>query len=294
MNTFDKAIGVSLDEGKKPDLAFRIFKYSLYVLLGLNVVLFLEEDLAAAAITFGEDIGWGNIVKAYSQTFDTAAWVILLLLFELETAVIPDRYLRGGLKWVFMAVRMACYFFIVYALMGYIGKYQLISVTMPFSIDDVCSLIDTNFTYLAGLDDYRPIDWVSCGAMKGQPLLQIAGTHIISTDAALADATRLAMTDIVNACTWVVIVVLLEIEVLLQVNQTLTDRGIRRVSWVKGVFYFILLLCAMYWALRGEWLDFWDALLWLIAFVFIELNVFRWHAEEECSSGSGFYPLARA
>ena len=28
-------------------------------------------------------------------------------------------------------------------------------------------------------------------------------------------------------------------------------------------------------------LDFWDAFLWLVAFVFIELNVFQWREERE-------------
>jgi hypothetical protein len=27
--------------------------------------------------------------------------------------------------------------------------------------------------------------------------------------------------------------------------------------------------------------DFWDAFLWLVAFVFIELNVFEWHKETQ-------------
>jgi hypothetical protein len=26
-------------------------------------------------------------------------------------------------------------------------------------------------------------------------------------------------------------------------------------------------------------LDFWDAFMWLVAFVFIEMNLFRWQAE---------------
>ena len=31
-----------------------------------------------------------------------------------------------------------------------------------------------------------------------------------------------------------------------------------------------------YWGILGDFLDFWDAFMWLVAFVFIELNIFQW------------------
>ena len=52
--------------------------------------MFFQEDLAASAETFGDTVTWRNVVEAYSATIDTLAWVVLLLLFELETAVIDD------------------------------------------------------------------------------------------------------------------------------------------------------------------------------------------------------------
>ncbi len=292
MSTFDKTIGISVEE-EKHSLTFRLFKYAIYVLLAYDIVLFFGEDLAASAITFTDAVTWRNVVEAYTATFDTAAWVILLLMFELETAVIPDKRLQGALKWGFLAVRAVCYFFIVYAFFGYVAKYELISLIVPFNIDDVCSLIGTDFTFVADLDDYLPIDWVSCGVMQGASMAQVAGTHIIGTTSALEDATRLAMVDIVNAADWLIIVVMLEVEVLAQLNRQLTDRTLRKLNWVKGFLYLILLMCAVYWLFNGDILDFWDALLWLIAFVFIELNIFRWHAEEGGLADSGFYPLSR-
>ena len=41
-----------------------------------------------------------------------------------------------------------------------------------------------------------------------------------------------------------------------------------------------LLLAAIYWGFKGDFVDFWDAFLWLVAFVFIELNIFEWRREE--------------
>jgi len=73
-----------------PHSVFTLFKYAVYCLLAYNAFLFFQEDLAASAETFGDTVTWRNVVEAYSATIDTSAWVLLLLLFELETAVIPD------------------------------------------------------------------------------------------------------------------------------------------------------------------------------------------------------------
>jgi hypothetical protein len=264
-----------------PQTVFRVFKYTVYCLLAWNVFLFFQEDLAASAETFGDSVTWRNVVEAYSATFDTAAWVVLLLLFELETAVIDDTKLRGGLKWMFTGIRTLCYFFIVYAFYGYWVKYGVVTAFTPFSVQDLCSLVGTDFTWVADLDEYMPFDQAACTAMQGQPLLQIAGTQIIGTQDAVEAAIRLAITDVVNAGDWLVIVVLLEVEVWLQLKALLTDRLLRIGKYVKGFFYAILFAAAAYWGVKGDFLDFWDAFLWLVAFIFIELNIYEESEQEK-------------
>jgi hypothetical protein len=88
---------MSLLSMPRGETVFRAFKYAIYCLLAWNLFLFFQEDFAASANTFGDTVTWRNVVEAYSATIDTAAWVVLLLLFELETAVIPDEKLKGKL-----------------------------------------------------------------------------------------------------------------------------------------------------------------------------------------------------
>jgi len=38
-------------------------------------------------------------------------------------------------------------------------------------------------------------------------------------------------------------------------------------------------MTAIYWGVKSDFVDTWDAFLWLVAFVFIELNVFNWRQE---------------
>jgi hypothetical protein len=264
-----------------PHRVFTVFKWMVYILLAWNAVQFFQEDLAASAETFGNTITWRNLVEAYSATIDTAAWVVLLLIFEFETAIIPDDKLKGRLNWFLLAVKSLCYFFIIYAFYGYISKYLVITDLASFSMTDVCSLVGTDWNYVASLDDYPPIDTAACATLQGQDLLQVSGTEIIGTREALDSAWGLAVIDIINAGTWLIIVALLQLEVMLQLGDRLTDRMLSIGKYLKGSLYLILFLAAAYWGVEGTFLDFWDAFLWLVAFIFIELNIFQWHEEVE-------------
>jgi hypothetical protein len=264
-----------------PHRVFTVFKWMVYILLAWNAVQFFQEDLAASAETFGNTITWRNLVEAYSATIDTAAWVVLLLIFEFETAIIPDDKLKGRLNWFLLTVKSLCYFFIIYAFYGYISKYLVITDLASFSMTDVCSLVGTDWNYVVSLDDYPPIDAAACATLQGQDLLQVSGTEIIGTREALDSAWGLAVIDIINAGTWLIIVALLQLEVMLQLGDRLTDRMLSIGKYLKGSLYLILFLAAAYWGVEGTFLDFWDAFLWLVAFIFIELNIFQWHEEVE-------------
>jgi hypothetical protein len=45
-------------------------------------------------------------------------------------------------------------------------------------------------------------------------------------------------------------------------------------------------LAAVYWGFEGDFVDFWDAFLWLVAFFFIELNVVEWRQESQTAQGN--------
>lgn len=260
-------------------LRFRIFKYTIYCLLAINIWLFFLEDAGGSAQTFADGVTWRNLVEAYSATVDTFAWVILLLLFELETAVIQDEKLKGSLTTVLMVLRGVCYFFICYSFYGYVVKHGLVTNLVSFQIDNVCTLVGTEYTYVKDLDDYFPLTPEVCAAMQNQSLQQIVGTQIIGTEERLLLIKRLALTDVVNAGTWLVVVAILEAEVWLQIKGSLSKALLKLIAAIKSVLYSVLLGCAIYWGIDGEFLDFWDAFLWLVAFVFIEMNIFQWQGE---------------
>ena len=89
-------------------------------MLALNIYWFWNEEFLAAIVQFPGGVSLSNLIDGYAATIDTAAWVVLLLMFELETYVLEDHHYSPVVTWTLHGVRTLCYTFIVYAFYGYI------------------------------------------------------------------------------------------------------------------------------------------------------------------------------
>ncbi len=83
--------------------------------------------------------------------------------------------------------------------------------------------------------------------------------------------------DFANACVWLGVVAALESELRVGAEHRRFHLARRAVTIC---LYALLALFALAWLWQGEWLDAWDAALWLVAFVAIELNVFGFPAAD--------------
>ncbi|MDN3639811.1 hypothetical protein QWY82_13480 [Simiduia curdlanivorans] len=265
----------------KPSLyfLFQVFKYAIYSLLVVNLYFFFQENTAAIAHTFSGGVPIFQLGEAYSDSIDTLSWVLLLLLFELETYIVSDKYLTNRVKLALFSLRTLSYIFIFYSLYGYISRYIAVMAASPFSIADACELVNTSFTQIISLNEYQPLSAASCNELNGVDMMRLNGTEIIGSVESYNIIENLAVVDVINALTWVLIVVVLEIDVYLQTSKRVMGPFLALSSWIKAGLYGTLLACAIYWWIDGDFLDFWDAFLWLIAFVFIELNIFEWQEE---------------
>lgn len=260
---------------------FRLFKYIIYALLSYNLVLFYFEDSTAAADIYSEGLLMGDIIEAYSATIDTAAWVVLLLVFELETATLSDKRLKGGTGHALTGLKSVCYAFILYSLYGYALKFNLVTSISSSNLGDLCSINLQGWSFVSSLNEYFPISNGNCEALSSAPLLQIDGTQILGHAEQMRLLYNLSGIDVINAGAWVILVIVLQTEVMLQLNNLLSAQIMQFTKWAKGVIYLVLFLAAIYWGIDGSFLDFWDAFLWLVAFVFIDLNIMSWHGETQ-------------
>lgn len=160
---------------------FRLFKSAVFALLAASLAVYA-------------------LAGRPSEILDTMAWLVLLVLFEIETA-------HGA--------RLSA------------RQRRLIHLLRPVAAAAVP---------VAAVDYLLEAEWL----------------------------------DAVNAWLWIAVVILLEIEV--RAPQAVERR---RESFLIAavVLYSALFFLVPAWLLQGEWLDAWDATLWLAAFFAIELNV---------------------
>jgi hypothetical protein len=265
---------------------FTAVKYLTYALLSFNVYLFLSEELQAVQHTFSDSIAPAEIIQAFAATIDTTAWVILLLLFELETSVLDDSRIRGWVKWALHGIRGVCYLAIVYAFTGYVSELNMITSVTPLSVIDHCSVLAQDWSVLLDLDDYMPLDAQNCTGVSAEAV-RLTGFNIIAEPEVLRGAQYLAWVDVINSATWILVVIVLENEVRLQLRGNLSAQIIYSARYLKYTFYAILFGAAAFWGVKGSFIDFWDASLWLFAFIFIELNVFEWQNETRQQDNAG-------
>lgn len=262
-------------------LLFQVFKYAIYALLTLNIFLFFAEESAAARLQFNDGVSLSQLIEAYAATIDTFAWVVLLLMFELETYVLDDRHFTPRVVRTLQTIRILTYTIIVYSFYGYIANLVFYdgAAALP-GVSDLCALGD-GWSYAVDLDQYASIDAGNCASFsQAGAFLQLPGMPAAVDADGLAAIRFLAWVDVINAGVWLLIVLVLEIDVRLQEHDRYTGAALRASNASKILFYLVLMLAAVYWGLKGDFIDFWDAFLWLVAFFFIEMNVVEWHREE--------------
>lgn len=265
---------------------FNLLKYTIYVLLICDAYQYLQADSALARHILADGVTYHRFVESFAITIDVTSWLVLLLCFELETAWISPERMKGALLWGLHGIRVICYFFVLSSFYGYIAKYLMLTEVNPVMATDLCALVGSGYTYLQALDEYLPLTSDLCQKLKDLSLVKIQGTSILADLGHLQDARLMALVDVVYAGTWLLVVALLEVEVYLKEHASLKGWILRTSEITKVFLYLILLGGAIFWGVRGEFLDFWDAFLWLAAFALIDLNVFGIVGETQTPSVS--------
>jgi hypothetical protein len=246
----------------------------------MNVYWFFAEEFLAAKVQFPNGVGAAVMIEAYAATIDTAAWVVLLLMFELETYVLEDEHFTPPVTWSLHGLRAVCYAFIVYAFYGYLENlFSLDGMTPIANVSDLCALAG-DWSYSTTLDEYTEITAANCNTFStASSFLSFNNMQAVVDLEGQKEIIGLAWVDVINSAVWLLVVVVLEIDVRLQEKNRYEGAVLYASNVIKFVLYTALLFAAIYWGFNGDFVDFWDAFLWLVAFIFIELNVFEWRQE---------------
>ena len=174
-----------------------------------------------------------------------------------------------------------CYSIIVYSFYAYIQKYiWTLQIEQLVNVTDTCNNIGQS--WLLELDHFVEITADNCATLTSSTeFYGVADQNIITDLESLELTKNLALTDVLNSAAWLLVVLVLEIDVWLQLKHKLKGGIFLANKIIKFSAYLLLLLAAIYWGFTGQFLDFWDAFLWIVAFLFIEMNLFKWQEETE-------------
>lgn len=267
-------------------VVYQSFKYAIYTLLAVNTGHFLLENIAGSAFTYEDGMNIGDIIVAYTDAIDTAVWLILLLLLELKTFVIPDEKIKGWVDWTISVVTVFCYGAILYAFYGYAATLGVPMGFEPYAGPDPCGFAGTGASFANSLLDYEPLDAQNCAALAAGAFYH-PGVDMFTTPENLSLIKRQAWLDVVNAGVWVIVVTVLELEVWLKSSKLFGTKFFYAYKSAKLVLYAILIVDVFYWWRLGDPWAAWDAFLWLVAFFFIEMNVLTWQEENAEKRAAG-------
>lgn len=267
-------------------IVYQTFKYAIYALLAINTAAYFTQNFESVAETRRDGLAPAEIIVAYSDAIDTAAWLVLLLLLELETFVIPDEKIKGWVDGAISAASFLCWAFILYSLYGYIGSVAEPYGFAPLAGRDPCADAEAGALLAKGLGDYVPFAAEDCAALAAGALYN-SDYGAYATADVVSTMKRLAWTDVVNASVWVGIVVILELEIYLKSSKLFGSKFFLAYKSFKLLLYAILLVDAFYWLALGDPLGAWDAFLWLVAFFFIEMNMLAWQEENARKAAAG-------
>ncbi len=203
-------------------------------------------------------------------------------MFELETYVLDDHQFTKKVALSLRLVRIISYLFIVYAFYGYlVVLFYTLDISPLENITNLCNLTNGQWTYSIDFQEYQIINSENCLTLSSSnTFLQFSGINAVVDNNGYIDIVRLAWIDVINSSVWLLVVLVLEADVYMQENN-INNVLINETSKIsKYILYAILFFNAAFWSLNGDFVDWWDAWLWLIAFIFIELNIIQWKDED--------------
>ena len=258
----------------------QLIKVVVYGLLLVNFGLYLVEDIAISAHTLRNGGTWLDYTAAFAVSLDVLAWLTLLALFELETYLLSDDAFTPHRIKAMHGIRIVCYLFLAHTLLAYAnaGK-DLIGLTPIQETDSLCQLVERDISFGFNLE-YTELNLENCIELSRATEFYLIENDSVVTDAqGLQIERELVWLDLVEAVTWLVILLCMEVIVRLQDRGTTRGVLIRSASGIKLFLYLLLWGAAAYWIYRGHYMYAWDEALWILGFFAIEMNISDWKKE---------------
>ncbi len=255
-------------------------KWIIYPLLALNVGFYLDDELLRVFQTSMSGSGFLDWTIQFVSSIETIAYVIVILMLELGTRDGTGRRSTGWTTWANPLARGVGYGLIALTIVAYgasLASYYR-DVGKP-DFDSLCDVANKDFSFVDNLE-YTRINVDNCTTLSDEAdFVYIGEPSIVTTQSGLGLERLLGWLDVIDAVAWAVLLVTIERVIYLQRRNEIGGRQMKPVYVIKTILYTATLLLAAVWAFLSHWLYTWDAVIWIAAFLIIEMNINRWRDE---------------
>jgi hypothetical protein len=260
----------------------QFIKLAVYSLLLINFGLYIVDDWSIARHTLHSGSTLLDLTAAFATSIDELAWFALLFLFELETYLLSDEAFTKFRLALMHGIRIVCYLFLTHTLYSYaVAVSDLEEAASPGEAVTLCDLADTEISFGHNLE-YTELTPANCHTLSQEKTLYLIEDGQVVTDASgLVIERELLWIDLLEAITWLFILLCIEVVVRLQDKGITHGAAIRTATWAKLALYGLLWLAAAYWIYRGHYMFAWDEALWILGFMAIGMNIDEWKKEIE-------------
>ena len=258
-------------------------KWIVYSLLLVNFALYLNWDWHAATHSMAPAEPLIKWLQAYAASIDYAAWLVLILLFELETYVLSDEVFTPMIRRSVHGLRLLCYLFVLHTVYAYsVEVYEVYFEVKPVpEVSNLCQVADGPISFVYN-QKYTYLNEDNCAELgTGSDYFLLDKGRVIADLVNLDRERWLAWLDLVEAICWLIIMALIELTIRLQGRGVSSGRVVTRLNYLKFAGYSALMGIAVYWGLTELFLNFWDETLWIGGFAAIEMNMSEWREELE-------------
>jgi len=265
----------------------QIIKWIVYALLTINFVFYAREEIFFAEYTLRDGASFLEWTAAFATTIDEIAWLLLIVLFELETYTLSDEAFKGFVESLMHSGRIACYLLVLHTVYAWsTAIIDLDDVTRVDGVTDLCELADNENSFTSNLG-YTVIDAANCRELSnGSEFFYIGINPVVTDKPGLRIERQLAWADLIEAIVWLLIMLVMEFTVRIQNRGVAAGRLIFLVNTTKLSLFSILIAISAYWGYRGHWLYVWDEFVWIAAFAVIEMNMSEWRDEIRAKDGA--------
>ncbi|MDJ0709086.1 MAG: hypothetical protein QNJ14_01795 [Woeseiaceae bacterium] len=258
----------------------QVVKWVVYTLLIVNWGFYIAEDWTRAMHTVEPGDSIFKWLREFSTSIDESAWFLLLFMFELETYVLEDESWTGWVAKTIHGVRIACFVMIAHTFVAYvIAADELTPTVLVADAAGVCDVADQDLSWVYNLE-YTDITSENCASLSDTgEIYQVGNDPVVTSFEGLELERDLALVDVIEVTTWMLIILAIELVVRLQERDITSGRLITIAGRSKPFLYLILFALSVYWASLGHWLYAWDTFLWVAGFAAIEMNIQEWRDE---------------